>query len=152
MPRQNRDVLVPNLDEGSSSLEGWRSLPSSSPYLSAIIFVFPLHLYIFRRIMDIHRLGERLKKKGVIFLLLLYCKKLSKKKKRTTLHFLYVAGRPFKYLRSVSIHWWQRMLVAFKALMMVLQMVLLFFHFYVRYWPGWKKWGGARRSYERQKK
>ena len=52
-----------------------------------------------------------------------------------------MAGRPFKYLRSVSIHWWQRMLVAFKALMMVLQMVLLFFHFYAPVLTGWKEVG-----------
>ena len=49
LPRQNRNVFVPNSDEGVSILEGWRGPPISSPpflFLQWLMFVTALALLV----------------------------------------------------------------------------------------------------------
>ena len=67
------------------------------------------------------------------------------------MHSFCVAGRLFKYLRSVSIHSVAENARGIQSLNDGAADGAAIFPLLRPVLTGWKKWGGARRSYERQK-
>ena len=132
--------LSPIPTGGSSSSEGWLSPPTSSPFCS-ILTLFMAQAYAFNLAFSSLALSMN---DGAERAWGFCCKEAPVKtvfcKRKKNL----LVGRPFRSLRSIFIHRWQRMYVAFKALMMVLQMVVQHFDFFIPILTGWKKWGGAR--------